>query len=1032
LRAYRSAVISGLFLSGACLLSAQSLYVKPVKVLGDPNFIGTAGNPGAYDSTGPNVVEGKELYSPFGIALDTSVTPPIVYIADTNNNRVLGYQYATQLTAGAPADVILGQPDRFSTVAKGPGTSLSTGLRSPTGLVVDAGGNLYVADSGNNRILRYPKPMSQPAGYQFPDLIIGQTSFSSAAGNSGGLSATSLALTGNFFSRTGIALDGNGNLWVTDTGNNRVLRYPAASLKANQNGPTADVVLGQPDFITNAGAGSRVIKTGLASPTGIAIDSKGRILVADGLARVLVYAAGSTTNAPAVRIAGVSVNAQGQPNSTVPTPVNLTSATAVSTNGVDVFVADPSSNRVVLYGTVDSWQVESAQFSPNSIGVVGQKLSTDSKANQGGEPNASTLSSPIDMTYAGSELFVADSANNRVTVFPSADSGTGPAATRVIGQFDFPDKAPNLAEGKEFYLSGSVSSGASGTAVLDLKATPQHLYVADTLNNRVLGFKDFRNWKPGQKADLVIGQPDFSRTTVNYPSNQGGSPNGQGLNSPSSLVLDSAGNLYVADTFNARVLRFPAPFSSGQAVLESADLVIGQADFSSSVTDPTERTLSAPVSIALSQAGFDASQTSSGYLLVADPNQNRVLVFPKPFTSGMSATKVIGQYSFNSALTSNDSAHLASPRAVAMDPNDRVLVADAGNGRIQGFDTVQNLPAFNAAAAFSITAGLSTPYGLGMGSNGQFWVADPGRNSLIHFPGIDQLPLNNYSSDATLPVLSPRSAFVDTFNNLLTTDGINRVLYFVPGLAPVNAANYISGRPLAPGTFAAVFPAAKGNTLAGATDSATAFPLPATLADTQVLVNGNPNPLLFVSAGQINLPLSMNLPTGGTVDMQVVSASTGQIFGTAEIPMSTASPGIFTSNGSGTGTAAAINVTDSTVNSSHAPVARGDYISLFGTGQGIVPNAPADGQPATGPVPTATHPQILLGTGTAGVYAAVPDANIQYSGLAPSLAGVWQINLQIPTTAPTGNAVPLKILMNSVPSDNPAAPSQVAVTLAIK
>jgi uncharacterized protein (TIGR03437 family) len=148
--------------------------------------------------------------------------------------------------------------------------------------------------------------------------------------------------------------------------------------------------------------------------------------------------------------------------------------------------------------------------------------------------------------------------------------------------------------------------------------------------------------------------------------------------------------------------------------------------------------------------------------------------------------------------------------------------------------------------------------------------------------------------------------------------------------------------------------------------------------------------------------------------------------------MSTASPGLFTTNGSGTGIAAAINVADSTINSSHAPVARGQYISLFGTGQGIVPNAPPDGQAASGPIPTSNHPQILIGTGTAGVYAAVPDANVQYSGLAPSLAGVWQINFQVPTTAPAGNAVPLKILMNSVPSDNPSAPSQVAVTLAIK
>ena len=81
--------------------AAQGLFVKPVKVLGDPAFIGTASNPTQIEGNGPNVVEGREMSTPFGIALDTSVSPPIVYMADTGNNRVLGFQYATQLTAGS-------------------------------------------------------------------------------------------------------------------------------------------------------------------------------------------------------------------------------------------------------------------------------------------------------------------------------------------------------------------------------------------------------------------------------------------------------------------------------------------------------------------------------------------------------------------------------------------------------------------------------------------------------------------------------------------------------------------------------------------------------------------------------------------------------------------------------------------------------------------------------------------------------------------------------------------------------------------
>jgi hypothetical protein len=80
LRAHRFALNLGLLLVFAAALDGQSLFVKPVKVLGDPNFIGTAANPLNFDSNGPNVVEGRELDEPLGIALDTTVSPPIVYI----------------------------------------------------------------------------------------------------------------------------------------------------------------------------------------------------------------------------------------------------------------------------------------------------------------------------------------------------------------------------------------------------------------------------------------------------------------------------------------------------------------------------------------------------------------------------------------------------------------------------------------------------------------------------------------------------------------------------------------------------------------------------------------------------------------------------------------------------------------------------------------------------------------------------------------------------------------------------------------
>lgn len=1026
MRANRLALLLGLFSLFVSALAGQGLFVKPVKVLGDPHFTGTADNPLAFDSVGPNIVEGRELNQPLGIALDTSTSTPIVYIADTQNNRVLAFQYNTQLKAGAQADLILGQPDRFTNLAQGPANGLSTGMHSPTGLAVDRAGNLYVADTGDNRILRYPKPFSQAAGQQFPDLIIGQTSFSGSTGNTGGVKATTLLLTGNFLAHTGLAFDAAGNLWVTDTGNNRILRFPSSVLKPNQNGPAADLAVGQINLVASVAATSRTSKAGLSHPTSVSFDSTGRMFVADSFSRALMYLADIAANPQASRILGVDTS----PNAAPLSAIAVGGATSVIATGGDVLLIDDSANRILVYPPVESWPNELAQFSPSAAAVVGQASFSDFTANQGGEASSATLSSPIDMAVAGGELFVTDAGNNRVLVFSASPSGVARTAARVIGQLDFPDRAPNLAEGEEFNFAGSLSGGVSGSAILDLSATPPHLYVADTGNNRVLGFSDFQHALTGQKADLVIGQPDFSRTTINYPSGNSTTPNAQGLNGPTSLALDSAGNLYVSDTFNSRILRFPAPFASGSKTLETADLVLGQASFNSIVTDATERTMSAPVAIAFSKDGADTTK-AGGYLLAADAVHNRVIFFPKPFSTGMSATKVIGQPSFNSTATSADVTRISSPRGVAVDPNDHVLVADTGNSRVQVFDVVQNLPDHYAIPSFSLAANLSTPIAIGMTQNGQFWVADGGTNQLLHYPSVDDLPLRNYAADAAQPAVSPRSAFVDSFNNLLVADGIDRVLYFAPGLGVVNAANYIAGRALAPGAFAAVFPAAATNIISSGTASAPSgvFPLPTALANTQVLVDNNPASLFFVSPGQINFPLSLNLPSAGSVDLQVVNQSTGQVYGGAEVPLNSASPGLFTLSGSGSGGVAAINQ-DGSVNAPNNAIPRGQIAVLFGTGQGPVANPPAEGTAAPGQAPTPTHPQIILGSPQAAI--PVPDANVQYSGLAPTLVGVWQINFLVPSNAPSGNSVPIKVLMNSIPSDNPSVPSQIAATIAIK
>jgi uncharacterized protein (TIGR03437 family) len=573
-------------------------------------------------------------------------------------------------------------------------------------------------------------------------------------------------------------------------------------------------------------------------------------------------------------------------------------------------------------------------------------------------------------------------------------------------------------DGKGFSFAGGFPAGA----VLDTNATPWHLYVPDTLNNRILGFKDFRNLQNGQSADLVIGQPDFNRVVPNYPSGNLNTPTASSLSLPTSLVIDSAGNLYVTDTGNSRVLRFPAPYASAMTSLEPADLVLGQTSFTSFITDATAATLNSPVGVALTADAVNAAKPNSGWLIVTDYLQNRVLFFQKPFVSGMNATLVLGQKNFTASAASALAAGLSSPRGVTVDQQDRVIVTDTVNSRVQIFDQAANLT--NGVPPLISLPGFTEPLDVAVGPAGDFWVDDTGASQFVHYPAVPNLAVANNNSDTSLSVLAPHSGFVDPFNNLVVTDGINRILYFTPQISYQNAANY-SARPLTAGTIAALYPTVNTNSIAQGTAVAPAsqFPLPTTLSDTQVTVNGTAVPLYFVSPGQDNIIMPEALPVNSPADLQVVRPSTGQILGAAEIQVASASPGLFTQGALGSGQLIAVNLQDGSTNSAAHPVIRGQYVILFGTGVGPVANAPADGAAASGQ-PASDLPQVLIassGTTTSptGVVTTLPKfipATVNYSGLAPGFAGLWQINVQIPNNAQSGSAVVIEVYEKDIPN----------------
>ncbi|HYA18922.1 MAG TPA: hypothetical protein VEF06_15725, partial [Bryobacteraceae bacterium] len=729
---------------------------------------------------------------------------------------------------------------------------------------------------------------------------------------------------------------------------------------------------------------------------------------------------GPATNTPALQTFGTD-------SSSAPDGTRFNTAQGVAAAGSFVLVADNLDNRVMVYPSYDAWPGGS---SPGSAQILGQATTSSVQANQGnGVSSATTLFAPTDMAASPTEIFVADTGNNRVLVYSYNASAVTQTATRVIGQLDFPDNAANLVEGKEF--NTIASTGFSGSAVLDFSAAPPHLYVADTGNNRILGFKNFTSAQEGVAADIVIGQPNLTSTEVNYPSGQATQPNATGLNQPTALAVDSSGDLYVADSANSRVVRFRAPFKSGMTALEPADLAIGQSSLTAQVTDTTPSTLAAPVGLAFTTQGANAGEANSGWLAVADVLQNRVLLFPKPLATGMNASIVLGQTSFTGSTAGTTSAALDLPQSVAVDSKDRILVADTANKRIQVYPPAESLASSGTAPSLALTISLAGPTGIGAGTAGDFWVADPANNRLVHFASIDQLPLaaTPYAPDTAVPAVSPRSSSYDPYGNLLVADGINRVIYFAPQVTPQNAANYLTTdvHALAPGTFTVVYPTVTTNTISSGTAVSSTLPWPTVASDTQVIVGGIPAALYYVSPGQINFPMPMALPSGGSVDLQVIRPSTGQIYGGAEIPMALASPALFVLGGLQSGPVAALNQ-NNTLNTPANPATRGTVIQLFGTGEGYVVGAPPEGQVSTGPLATSTTPVILLGA--TGSKIQVPAANVQYSGIAPGEIGLWQINVLIPSNAPTGT-VPISVLMQDISSGNNAVTTEVVTTIAI-
>lgn len=245
--------------------------------------------------------------------------------------------------------------------------------------------------------------------------------------------------------------------------------------------------------------------------------------------------------------------------------------------------------------------------------------------------------------------------------------------------------------------------------------------------------------------------------------------------------------------------------------------------------------------------------------------------------------------------------------------------------------------------------------------------------------------------------------------------------------AAINGASFDTSNPglVVPGGYASIY----GSRMADNSMQAAA-PLPASLAGAQLLLAGQPLPLLFVNPGQVNGLIPQSVPIGTQIQLTVQRDTAVSVPVSAYV--TDLQPGIFTTNQSGQGQGSILIAGTALVagpsGTGQQPVSGGQYISIYATGLGAVmgpagSTPPGDGQPAPAAGP------LFSTQATATVTIGGVNAPVVFSGLAPGFVALYQINAQVPSSVPAGSGVPVVLTMTD---SNGNSLSSQTVTIAVQ
>ena len=644
-----------------------------------------------------------ELNDPPGVAVDSAGN---IYIADQGNNRIRKVD-----TSGNISTVAGNGTGGYSGDG---GAAISAELYDPTGVAVDSAGNIYIADSSNNRIRK----------------VNTSGNISTVAGNgTGGYSGDGAAATSaELYDPTGVAVDSAGNIYIAEQNNNRIRKV---STSGNISTVAGNGTKGY------SGDGGAAISAELNQPAGVAVDSAGNIYIADYVNHSIrkVDTSGKISTVAGDGPGNGSYNGDG---------ILATSAELYYPSGVAV----DSAGNIYIADTIN-YRIRKVDASTGYISTVAGNGAHYGSIGDGGAAISAQLYNPEGVVVdSAGNIYIADSGNHRIrkvgtAAIQFAATAIGSSTTRnVVLQLTSTLNitgiaAPQSQGGKQEFAVGTVSgctvdaTGATSTAsgticTVPVTFTPGYsglrpvpLQVSTHSGSTTTVYAVALNGiGTGPQVALTPGTISTAAGNGSYGySGDGGAATSAKLSQPYGVAVDSAGNIYIADEGNYSIRKVTV--STGKISTVAGTGTQG------SIGDG-----GAATSAGLSQT-FGVAVDSAGNIYIADIDNQRIR---KVDTAGKISTVAgNGTYGYSGDGGAATSAELHSPYGVAVDSAGNIYIADSGNSRIRKVDASTgkiSTVAGDGTLGYSGDGGAATsaelylPQGMTVDSAGNIYIAD--------------------------------------------------------------------------------------------------------------------------------------------------------------------------------------------------------------------------------------------------------------------------------------------------------------------